>query len=129
MRQPLFLRTFIDPCCHFVQAGFGFFHIEGLTKDAVPPGSFGFIEQLVGLGEHRPQRNGSFTVSPGITAADGGMALHALEGLLTQLILEGFDIMLEAVMGHKGDNEKFVAAIAVDAGIAKVLLKEPADNG
>ena len=57
------------------------------------------------------------------------MALHGLEGLFTQLILEGFDIMLEAVMGHKGDNEKFVAAIAVDAGIAKVLLKEPADNG
>lgn len=38
-------------------------------------------------------------------------------------------MMLEAVVRHKGNDEEFVSAIAVDAGIAKVLLKQLTDDG
>lgn len=56
MKTAPFLRTLIEPRCHSIPAGFGFFYVKGLAKDAVPTGFFGFIKQLVSLSEHLPQR-------------------------------------------------------------------------
>lgn len=57
------------------------------------------------------------------------MALQGLKRQRSQLLSEGFNMMLEAVVRHKGNDEEFVSAIAVDAGIAKVLLKQLTDDG